>query len=347
METASILEQVSLKSMHSFGTEAHARYFGIFRSMEELQELLCARPRGRFPLLVLGGGSNLLFTGDFDGLVLKNEMGGINKLGEDDQHVWVRAGAGVNWHQFVMHCIRQGWGGIENLSLIPGCVGASPMQNIGAYGVEISSVFEELRAFHIDEKTNYTFRAKDCGFGYRDSVFKNKYKDQFIITEVSFRLFKNPVVNTSYGAILQELDAMGVTEPGIREVSEAVIRIRSSKLPDPALIGNAGSFFKNPVVDSVFCEGLKSQYPGLVAYPAGEGKMKLAAGWLIEHSGPAEGVSWKGYREGDAGCHERQALVLVNHGNAGGGEIHELALRIARSVKEKYGLDLETEVNIY
>ena len=300
----------------------------------------------RQSLFVLGGGSNILFTGDYSGLVLKNEIMGIAKVKEDDDSITLSVGAGENWHQFVLHCIKNGWGGIENLSLIPGCVGASPMQNIGAYGVEISSVFQELKAYHFKEKTNYTFAAKDCGFGYRDSVFKRKYKDQFVILNVSFRLSKKPVFDTSYGALEQELEKMGVKELSIKAISDAVIRIRSSKLPDPNVIGNAGSFFKNPSIQSDQFESLQKQFPGIVGYPNTDGTVKLAAGWLIEHSGPTDHMSWKGYRMGDAGVHEKQALVLVNYGNARGGEVLELSEHIQESISKKFEILLEREVNI-
>lgn len=296
--------------------------------------------------MVLGGGSNILFTKNYDGLILKNEIKGIEIVKQDDEAVYVKAGAGENWHQFVLYCIEQGWAGVENLSLIPGCTGASPMQNIGAYGVEISSVFQELRAFHLKEKTNYTFTAKDCEFGYRDSVFKNRYRDQFVITDITYRLLKNPKFNTSYGAIEKELDEMGVKNLSIKAISDAVIRIRSSKLPDPAVIGNAGSFFKNPTIPKDQYLLLKEAFPGIVGYENPDGSVKLAAGWLIEHCGPSENSSWKGYRHGNAGCHERQALVLVNHGNASGQEVYELSQMIAQSVREKYAVALEPEVNI-
>ena len=335
-----IKENYSLRELNSFGIRASARYLAPFRSVEDLQEILRANPVPNQPLLVLGGGSNILFTHDFNGLVLRNEITGIEKLKEDDDHVYVRAGAGENWHQFVLYCIRNGWAGLENLSLIPGCVGASPMQNIGAYGVELSSVFHELRAFHLKERTNYHFTAKNCEFGYRDSVFKRRYRDQFVITDVSFRLNKKPVFETSYGAIRQELEEMGVTDLSIKAVSDAVIRIRSSKLPDPAVIGNAGSFFKNPSVPDEQFRALKTDHPGLVAYENPDGTHKLAAGWLIEQCG------WKGVRRGDAGCHEKQALVLVNYGEASGEEIYRLAMEIRASVLEKFAVELETEVNI-
>ena len=233
---------------------------------------------------------------------------GIAIIGEDNDHVYVKTGAGENWHQFVLYCIENNLAGVENLSLIPGKTGASPMQNIGAYGVELKEVFHELEAWHIRDKAWVTFSNADCHFGYRESVFKKALRDQFIIASVTFKLRKKPVFNISYGAIEQELEQMGVTEPSIRDISNAVIRIRSSKLPDPAVIGNAGSFFKNPEIDSTLFETLKLKYPSIVGYPLPGNRVKLAAGWLIEKAG------WKGFREGDAGCHEKQALVLVNYG---------------------------------
>ncbi|MDF2380534.1 UDP-N-acetylmuramate dehydrogenase [Nostoc ellipsosporum NOK] len=333
-----VLENFPLKDLNTFGVRANARYYAAFDSIASLNEILAAYPAQ--PLLILGGGSNVLLTKDFDGLVLKNDIRGIAKVAEDDEFIFVRAGAGENWHQFVLYTIAKGWGGLENLSLIPGCVGASPMQNIGAYGVEIKDVFEQLTAFHLEERSNYTFRAQACEFGYRESVFKRKYKGQFVIAEVTFKLRKNPVLNTSYGAIASELKARGIDHPTIRDVSDVVISIRQSKLPDPKETGNAGSFFKNPSVNIPQFNQLKEQYPGIVAYANADGTMKLAAGWLIEQAG------WKGYREGDAGVHAKQALVLVNHGNATGAEILALSEKIITSVKEKFDVELEREVNI-
>lgn len=346
-------ENISLKPYNTFRIDAKARYFSSFKSVEDLNELLSLKLKAdsthdaSFPKkMVLGGGSNILFTRDFDGLVLKNEMLGIQKVKEDADHLYIKAGAGENWHQFVLHCIENNWAGVENLSLIPGNVGASPMQNIGAYGVEVKNIFHELRAFHIREKANYNFGLKDCEFGYRDSIFKRKYKDQFIILNVTFKLRKTPQFNISYGAIEAELKKMGVTDLSIRAISDAVIRIRQSKLPDPAEIGNAGSFFKNPSITHTYFKKLQSDFPGIVGYENNDGSIKLAAGWLIEHSGPAEGVSWKGFRKGDAGCHAKQALVLVNHGNANGEEIFQLSEAIHATVVDKFGVSLEREVNI-
>lgn len=345
-----VQENFSLTAYNTFGVAAQARYFARITSTEELRMVLSTGlvplRAGSGSLLVLGGGSNILLTRDFDGLVIKNELKGIRKVSEDDIYVYLRAGAGENWHRFVLHCIENGWGGVENLSLIPGCVGASPMQNIGAYGVEIKDVFHELTAFHLKEKCNYTFTLKDCRFGYRESVFKNKYKDQFVILDVTFRLRKQPVFQTTYGAIAQELEAMGVQQLSISAVSQAVINIRSSKLPDPAKLGNAGSFFKNPSVDKEQFSVLKSRFPGIVGYENADGSIKLAAGWLIEHCGPEAGLSWKGYRTGDAGVHTKQALVLVNYGSATGHDLYALSEQVIQSVAGTFGVKLEREVNI-
>lgn len=333
-----IQENISLKPYNSFAIDVKARSFASFSDIEELTELVT--PASKLGTLILGGGSNILFTQDFNGLVLKNEIKGIVKIKEDDEFVYIQAGAGENWHQFVLYCIENEWAGVENLSLIPGCVGASPMQNIGAYGVEIKDVFHELKAFHRKEKTNYTFDLNACGFGYRESVFKRKYKDEFVITNVTFRLRKQPVFNTSYGAIEQELERMEVKELSIKAIADAVINIRSSKLPNPKEIGNAGSFFKNPEVSKEQFSILQNEFPSIVGYGLSNGNMKLAAGWLIEQCG------WKGYRKGDAGCHAMQALVLVNYGNATGEEIYNLSEEILQSVREKFGVMLEREVNI-
>jgi UDP-N-acetylmuramate dehydrogenase len=295
---------------------------------------------------ILGGRSNVLFTKDFDGIVLKNELKGIELIKEDENHYYVKAAGGENWHQFVQHCIRHNYAGVENLSLIPGNVGASPMQNIGAYGVEIKEVFEQLEAYHLQDKKISTFSVNDCEFGYRESVFKRKYKGEFVILNVTFRLRKRPVFHTSYGQLKHELDKMDVKELSIQAISQAVINIRSSKLPDPKIIGNAGSFFKNPEIENSKFEILKKKFPLIVGYPLFNNKTKLAAGWLIEQCGPNNSVSWKGYREGDAGCHAKQALVLVNYGNAKGNDIYALSEKIKQSVKNKFGIELEREVNI-
>ena len=339
-----VQKNISIKQYNTFGINVYAKLFAKFNSINELGELFefnkQTKDNAQRPTLILGGGSNILFTKDFDGLVLKNEIKGIKEIKEDEHHIYVQVGAGENWHQFVLHCIYNGWAGVENLSLIPGNVGASPMQNIGAYGVEIKNVFFSLEAFHIRDKKIINFTLNDCEFGYRESIFKKKFKDEFVITSVTYRLNRIPDFNISYGAIGQELEKMGVKELSLQAVSQAVINIRSSKLPDPAVIGNAGSFFKNPEISSSQFAVLSSQFPGIVGYELPHDKVKLAAGWLIEQ------CNWKGFRRGDAGCHEKQALVLVNYDNATGKEIYELSEEILQSVKVKFGVGLEREVNI-
>lgn len=333
-----VVENYSLRPYNTFGIESIARYFSVFNNLSDLGEVCSGY--SHLPVLILGGGSNILFTKDFDGIVLKNEIKGITELHEDSEYVYIKAGAGENWHQFVIYCIERGWGGVENLSLIPGNVGASPMQNIGAYGVEIDDVFWSLEAFHLEEKKLYTFTKSDCEFGYRESVFKGKFKGRFVIVSVTYQLRKKPRFNISYGAITQELEKMGVKELSLKAISDAVISIRKSKLPDPAIIGNAGSFFKNPSVSKEQYVQLKSQFPSITAYENIDGTYKLAAGWLIEQCG------WKGYRKGDAGSHSKQALVLVNYGKASGTEVFQLSEEILRSVKAKFDVQLEREVNI-
>ena len=343
-------QNISLRPYNSFGIAATARWFAGFTNAEELEELLRGAAKGTWPRrpdLVLGGGSNILLTGDVNGLVLRNEIKGIALLHEDPEFVYVRAGAGEVWHEFVQYTLQRNWAGLENLSLIPGTVGAAPIQNIGAYGVELAGLFWGLTAFHIDDRKIVEFTPGECAFGYRESVFKGKYRGQFIILSVTFRLRKKPVFHTSYGAIQAELERLGEKELTIQAISRAVISIRQSKLPDPAQIGNAGSFFKNPEVDAAKYESLKQAFPDLVAYPLITGNWKLAAGWLIEHCGPPEGpASWKGYRRGDAGVHDRQALVLVNFGVASGKELYNLSEDIIRSVQKKFAVVLEREVNI-
>lgn len=335
-----VSENVLLRPYNTFGINAQARYFAPFADLQQLQAVLQDDRWSSSPRMILGGGSNILFTKDFDGLLLKNELKGITVLREDEEHIFVKAGAGENWHRFVMYCIEHNYAGLENLSLIPGNVGASPMQNIGAYGVEIKDLFFELEAYHLQDNKVVTFTNPDCEFGYRESVFKKQYKGQFVILSVTYRLLKKPKFNTSYGAIEQELQHMGVTALSIQAISQAVINIRSSKLPDPAQIGNAGSFFKNPTIGAAQYEALKAEHPGLVAFPVENVHYKLAAGWLIEQCG------WKGFRKGDAGVHAKQALVLVNYGNASGQEVYQLSQQVLDSVHEKFGVELEREVNI-
>ena len=336
-------ENISLKKFNTFGIEATAKYFASFKNVSELEEAFKIDPVSP---LILGGGSNILFTKNYDGLVLKNEISGISIEHSDEDYVYVKAGAGEGWHKLVMYCIDHELAGMENLSLIPGSVGASPMQNIGAYGVEIKDLFHSLEAYHLEDKKISEFDKSACEFGYRESVFKGKYKNQFVITSVTYRLNKKPAFNISYGAITEELETMGIHEPTIKSVSQAVINIRSKKLPNPTEIGNAGSFFKNPEITGQEFLALTAKYPGIVGYQLPNGHVKLAAGWLIEHCGPEVGTSWKGFRKGDAGCYTKQALVLVNYGNATGDEIYALSEKIIASVNKKFGVLLSREVNL-
>ena len=334
-----IQENISLKPYNTFGIEASSKLFSDFNSVRELQEILDS-PYKTEPRLVLGGGSNILLTQNFNGLTLRNNLKGIEVVKEDDSHVWVKSQGGENWHDFVLWCIDNNFAGIENMSLIPGSVGASPMQNIGAYGVEIKDVFEELEALNIETLKVEKFSHSDCNFGYRESVFKRVLKNKYIITSVTYILNKKPNFNTSYGAIETELENMKIQDLSIKAISDAVINIRSSKLPDPKEIGNSGSFFKNPVIDNKLFEQVKANHPEVANYPAGEGKTKLAAGWLIDQAG------WKGKTINNYGVHKKQALVLVNYGGATGQEIYNLSTEIIESIKEKYGIELEREVNI-
>ncbi|BAV05258.1 UDP-N-acetylmuramate dehydrogenase [Filimonas lacunae] len=346
MLTSSIQENKELKPFNTFGIAATARYFAAFSTVEQLKELLIySHQAGQQNLLVLGGGSNMLFTQNYNGLVIKNELKGIELVKEDANHYYIKAWGGENWHRFVQYCIQHNYAGLENLSLIPGCVGASPMQNIGAYGVEIKDVCESLEALHIESQSVVTFHHTECNFGYRESVFKNKYKGQFIILNVTYRLNKQPVYHTSYGAIEQELAAMGSQQLNIAAIAQAVINIRSSKLPNPAEVGNAGSFFKNPTIPQTQFRALQQQHATIPHYAVapdsnGQAWEKIPAAWLIEQCG------WKGYRKGDAGCHSKQPLVLVNYANATGNEIFQLSEEIISSVNQQFGITLEREVNI-
>lgn len=328
---------LSLKPYNTFGINVIAKLFAAFNSVQQLIELL---ENNTDTTLIIGGGSNILFTKNFDGLVLKNELKGIELICEDDEHYYIKVAAGEVWHQFVLYCIHNNYNGIENLSLIPGNVGASPMQNIGAYGVEIKDTFYELEALHIQEKTIVKFNNSDCAFGYRESIFKGKFKNQFIILNVTFKLHKKNIFNHSYGAIQQELDKMKVTALSAKAISDAVISIRSTKLPNPAIIGNAGSFFKNPVIAKTQYHKLLQQFPKLPGDNDKDDTIKIPAAWLIEFCG------WKGFRKNDVGCHTNQALVLVNYGNATGLEIYNLSQDIINDVYNKFSILLQREVNI-
>ncbi|MFN7119591.1 MAG: UDP-N-acetylmuramate dehydrogenase [Saprospiraceae bacterium] len=333
-----ILEHQSLQPYNTFGIAATARYFVAIHSEEELRTALQLNIK---PVFILGGGSNILLTQDFNGLVIKNSILGKEIINKTEDHVIIKIGAGENWHETVRWSLAQNFGGLENLSLIPGTVGASPMQNIGAYGVEIKDVFHQLEAMERATGNIQVFDTAACQFGYRESIFKKALKDQYIITRVYYKLtLNNHIINTTYGAIQEVLSAKNIINPTIHDVSDAVITIRSSKLPDPAKIGNSGSFFKNPEILPESYHILKQQFPAMPAFPGENGKIKVPAGWLIEQCG------WKGTRRGDAGCYDKQALVLVNYGNAKGAEIWQLALDIADSVEQKFGIRLTPEVNV-
>jgi UDP-N-acetylmuramate dehydrogenase len=336
-----ILENHSLKSFNTFGLAVNARYFSIVRTIDELKTLLNSEIAKTYPLFILGGGSNLLLTKDLEALVVKIELKGIHIEQEDEEMAILTSGAGEIWHEFVLKSIELDLSGLENLSLIPGCVGASPMQNIGAYGAEIKDTFYYLEALEIESLTIKRFSAEMCHFGYRESVFKNALKGKYIITKVAFKLFKKPQINAQYGAISSELEKLHITQPTPRDISNAVISIRKSKLPDPKEIGNSGSFFKNPVIPFALFQKLQLTYPEIPSYPSGEGFVKVAAGWLIEKAG------WKGKTIDDRyGVHKNQALVLVHYKNATGKEIFQLSQAIIDDIKSKFEIELEREVNI-
>lgn len=329
----------SLRTLNTFGVEAIAARFTEINSEADLSALFAESEWKDLPRLILGGGSNMLFINDYPGMVIHVKIPGIRfeRSGDD---IYVTAGAGVVWNDLVNYCVDHEFAGIENLSLIPGSVGASPVQNIGAYGVELQDVFHSCRAFEIATGNIRVFSKDDCRFSYRDSVFKSELKGQYIITEVSFKLSVNFNPKLSYGAITEELQKRGITEPSIREVSSVVSHIRVSKLPDPSTIGNAGSFFKNPIIPLSQFEKLKDQFPDMVHFPSGQGFVKIAAGWLIESCG------WKGKVVGNTGTWKNQALVLVNHGGSTGSEIYEFSEQVIESVNLKFGITLEREVNI-
>jgi UDP-N-acetylmuramate dehydrogenase len=335
-----IIENKNLQPLNTFGIEAFCDLFVEINSTQDFLELLQTDMYASSNKLIIGGGSNLLFTGNFKGMVIKNNLKGIAVVSETSDEVHVKAMAGENWHELVIWCIDKNYCGLENLSLIPGCVGASPMQNIGAYGVEIKEVFEELEAFDMVTGEKKVFSKEDCHFGYRESIFKREYKNKYLIASVTYRLKKNAALNISYGAISAELEAAGIKAPGIKDVSHAVINIRRSKLPDPAVIGNAGSFFKNPEVSAEKHAELKKDFPLLVSYPLAGGGFKLAAGWLIEQCG------LKGYQYKGAAVHDKQALVLVNRNHATGKDVFELSGYVLQKVFDKFGVSLEREVNI-
>ncbi len=335
-----IEEYKSLKPFNTFGIDCRARYFASVSSVSELKELLSKKVHPS--LFVLGGGSNMLLTQDVDAIVIHVNLKGISVLSQDNGYVTLEVNAGENWHDFVMHCVSNNYGGVENLSLIPGNIGTAPIQNIGAYGVELKDVFVSCKALEIENLEEHIFEASECKFGYRDSIFKKEAKGKYIITSVTLKLTtKNHTLSTSYGAIQDQLKKDGViATPTIENISNAVIAIRKSKLPDPAEIGNSGSFFKNPVLGVEDFHTFRLSFPNAPFYEVSPTEFKIPAGWLIEQAG------FKGKRFGDAGVHKNQALVLVNYGNATGTELWELALGIQKKVKEVFGIYIEPEVNV-
>ncbi len=333
-----IQQNTALLPYNTFGLAARAAHFTEVFSVRELQ---LALQSGIEPVMILGGGSNMLLTQDVPGLVIKNAIGGMELVRTTGNTVFIKVGGGVVWHDFVCWAVEKGYGGIENLSLIPGTVGAAPVQNIGAYGVELKDVFVELEAVELASGRQKVFNHADCRFGYRDSIFKHENKGKFCITTVTFALTQQAhQLDLSYGDIQKMLEVDGVTHPTIGDVSRAVIQIRSSKLPDPAVIGNCGSFFKNPETDRAVLEKIRLSHPQVVSYNLPDGRVKIPAGWLIEQCG------WKGKRVGNTGCYEKQALVLVNYGGATGTEVKNLAYAIIDSVEKTFGIRLEPEVNI-
>lgn len=329
----------SLKEYNTFGIDVKAKNFVEITNEEELKEVL--KQTYASELFVLGGGSNCLLTKNIDATVVHVNIKGISIVNETNDEVFIKAQAGENWHEFVLYCISQNFGGIENLSLIPGNVGTSPIQNIGAYGVELKDTFVECEAINIQTLEKKVFTKKDCKFGYRNSIFKNEVKGQYIITSVIFKLSKkNHQLHTGYGAILNKLESNQIVEPTIKNISDAIISIRKQKLPDPREIGNSGSFFKNPIITVTKFNNLQEEYPDIPSYKISEEEVKVPAGWLIDQAG------FKGYRSGDAGVHKNQALVLVNYGEATGQEILDLATHIQQQIEEKFSIRLEMEVNI-
>lgn len=334
-----IQSNFSLKSFNTFGIEAKAKNFVAVHSLDELKTVLAEHAAE--PKFILGGGSNMLLTQDIEALVIHIDLKGKRIVKEDDDFVWVESMAGENWHEFVLWTIDQNFGGLENMSLIPGNVGTTPVQNIGAYGTEIKDTFVSCDAMKIDDQTMRTFSKEDCRFGYRESIFKQEAKNQYIITSVVFKLTKrNHKINTSYGDITKELALQNVTVPTLKDVSNAVIAIRQSKLPDPKVLGNSGSFFKNPVISRSHFEKVQAQFPEIKFFEVSPTEVKVPAGWLIEQAG------YKGFRKGDAGVHKNQALVLVNYGSATGQDILALSREVQQAVFDKYSIAIEAEVNV-
>ncbi|MSQ38571.1 MAG: UDP-N-acetylmuramate dehydrogenase [Chitinophagaceae bacterium] len=335
-----ITENSSLQNLHSFGCNEKANYFARIDSIEAIEKSIQWAKEKNMPYLILGSGSNILFTKTFEGVVLKMEIMGIKKLKETASEVYLEVGAGENWHHFVIYCVQKGWGGVENLSLIPGTVGAAPIQNIGAYGVEAKDSIESVTAYDTQSAQFITLQNSDCAFAYRTSLFKNE-KDRYIISSVQFVLQKQPIFRTDYGAIKEVLHQKNNKQPSVEAISNAVIQIRSEKLPDPKKLGNAGSFFKNPTITKDLFEVLIAKFPKIIAYPITDDTYKIAAGWLIEACG------WKGIQKGSVGCYEKQSLVIVHYNNGPGIEILNFSEEIIQSVLAKFEILLEREVVIH
>ncbi len=336
---AEIQKNVDLAPHNTLNVSANAKLFAELHSQNQLRQVLQFNESDN-PVFILGGGSNILFVEDYDGLVLQINIAGKEVVKEDNKHIWLQIGAGENWHTTVQYCVEKGWGGIENLSLIPGKAGATPIQNIGAYGVELQQVFDSLSAIDLMNGSKHVFHKKDCKFEYRDSIFKRDWKNKFAITDITLKLDKEPRLNTSYGAIKTKLEENEIENPTISDISKIVIEIRNSKLPNPTRLANAGSFFKNPVIDDRAFQQLKVEFPNIPGYAINETKTKVPAGWLIEQTG------WKGKVIGKVGTYRQQALVIINHGNASGKEILKLAQKIQTTVADIFDIELVPEVNI-
>ena len=334
----SIEENFSLKNHNTFGIDAKAKYFAEFDSLFALKEIISSEIFQKNKSFILGGGSNILLTKDFEGLILHNKIEGICILEDNENNITVEVGGGVDWHDFVMWSVSQELSGVENLALIPGTVGASPIQNIGAYGMEVKETIHKVTALEIATQEIKTFSNEDCNFEYRNSIFKEELKNKFIITKVEFELSKTPLNKTTYGAIEEELKTLNL-EANPKNIADAVINIRNRKLPNPSEIGNSGSFFKNPIISTERFEELQKEFPNIVGYKMADTETKVAAGWLIDNAG------LKGYRKGDAGVHKNQALVLVNYNNASGQDIINLSELVQEVILEKYGISIEAEVN--
>lgn len=337
--SVAVAQEVDLFPYNTFGLHARVQQMVRISSPDELKEAVAANTR-QLPFFILGGGSNLLLTQDLNCFMLKNECKGIALVQEDDDCVYLKVGGGVVWHDFVMHCVEHNWGGVENLALIPGTVGAAPIQNIGAYGVEVKEVIETVHTYDLAQDKFVDFANEDCAFGYRESLFKRQYKNKLFVYAVTLRLHKKHNLRLAYGAIQETIEAQQLPLT-IQSVAQVVIHIRQSKLPDPKEVGNSGSFFKNPEVDVQILETIKAAYPQVPHYYISEHTYKIPAGWLIEQCG------WKGFREGSIGVHPKQALVLVNYGGGDGQSVYELSERILASVKDRFGIDLEREVQVY